>query len=603
MQYFLLLTKGCQAKQYSDGEKFVYCLFQVEVYVNKVGPYANIYETYHYYSLPLCRPKKVLHKSLSLGQLLEGDRMAESSYNIAFKKDVQGASLCGSYKLSPKEVDELKNAVEGQFYFELMADDFRLRNFVGYVEELKTFPHTHRVYVYTHYMFKFYYNDKMKQIIDAKLEVYESSAFDLDTFNSSSFQLFYSVTWLLTDREVRQSGKNEGFFDSHISRVQWMSILNSAFLVLLLILFVIMILLSIVERSKWWSFNAMLRRLKRVKNDLNRYNEAVSDVDILTLENGWKTISTDVFRKPVNTNLFSAVIGVGVQFVFMISIILIIGTSRMSTVHHHDSLNTIAVVVYALTSGIAGFFAARIYRQLEGENWIGNVLLTTGLFNVPLFILWAVNNSVSWIGGSTQALPYTTVVLLGLLWLIIGFPLTVIGAAIGKNVSCKYSAPCRTRNFPRQLPSLPFYHSTICFALVGGVVAFSSISVEISYLFSTVWGHQHYAMFYMMFITLCLLIAVVGATSVALTYFQLNAEDYNWWWRSIFVGGTTGLFVFCYGVFFYTYRSEMTGLQQTLQYFSNLLLLCYVFFLSLGSVSFFAAHRFVRFIYSSVKTD
>ena len=34
-------------------------VFQVEVFVNKVGPYFNPHETYHYYQLPVCRPDKV----------------------------------------------------------------------------------------------------------------------------------------------------------------------------------------------------------------------------------------------------------------------------------------------------------------------------------------------------------------------------------------------------------------------------------------------------------------------------------------------------------------------------------------------------------------
>ena len=34
---------------------------QVPVYVNKVGPYFNPHETYHYYQLPVCRPNKVCH--------------------------------------------------------------------------------------------------------------------------------------------------------------------------------------------------------------------------------------------------------------------------------------------------------------------------------------------------------------------------------------------------------------------------------------------------------------------------------------------------------------------------------------------------------------
>ena len=34
----------------------------VEVFVNKVGPYFNPHETYHYYSLPVCRPREIKHR-------------------------------------------------------------------------------------------------------------------------------------------------------------------------------------------------------------------------------------------------------------------------------------------------------------------------------------------------------------------------------------------------------------------------------------------------------------------------------------------------------------------------------------------------------------
>ena len=34
-------------------------MLQVDVYVNKVGPFFNPHETYHYYQLPVCRPDKV----------------------------------------------------------------------------------------------------------------------------------------------------------------------------------------------------------------------------------------------------------------------------------------------------------------------------------------------------------------------------------------------------------------------------------------------------------------------------------------------------------------------------------------------------------------
>ena len=36
------------------------------MYVNKVGPYFNPHETYHYYQLPVCRPAKVRNTCLTL---------------------------------------------------------------------------------------------------------------------------------------------------------------------------------------------------------------------------------------------------------------------------------------------------------------------------------------------------------------------------------------------------------------------------------------------------------------------------------------------------------------------------------------------------------
>lgn len=67
------------------------------------------------------------------------------------------------------------------------------------------------------------------------------------------------------------------------------------------------------------------------------------------------------------------------------------------------------------------------------QSWAWNIMLTAGLFIVPFFIGWSVINSVAWSTGSTQALPATTIVLLLLVWLLVGFPLTVVGGILGKN--------------------------------------------------------------------------------------------------------------------------------------------------------------------------
>lgn len=91
---------------------------------------------------------------------------------------------------------------------------------------------------------------------------------------------------------------------------------------------------------------------------------------------------------------------------------------------------------------------------------------------VPFFLTWSVVNSVHWANGSTQALPVTTILLLLTVWLLVGFPLTVIGGIFGKNNASPFDAPCRTKNIAREIPPQPWYKSTVIHMTVGGFLPF-----------------------------------------------------------------------------------------------------------------------------------
>ena len=114
---------------------------------------------------------------------------------------------------------------------------------------------------------------------------------------------------------------------------------------------------------------------------------------------------------------------------------------------------------------------------------------------VPFFIVWALVNSIAWAYGSTQALPWGTVILLGSLWgfreyiywnstsipiffgkshfrSAVGYPLTVLGGIFGKNWANGFDAPCRTKNIAREIPSVPWYRSTFAHCAVGGFLPF-----------------------------------------------------------------------------------------------------------------------------------
>ena len=66
---------------------------------------------------------------------------------------------------------------------------------------------------------------------------------------------------------------------------------------------------------------------------------------------------------------------------------------------------------------------------------------------------------------------------------------------------------------------------------------------------------------------------------------------------------SSSLFIFGYAVFYFNKHSHMFGMLQTVEYFGYTILICYSFFLILGTISFFASLKFVRYIYQNIKMD
>lgn len=57
----------------------------VAVSMNKVWPFHNPFETYSYYdALPSCQPSKLEFGQMSFGQIMRGDRLVNSLYNIQY---------------------------------------------------------------------------------------------------------------------------------------------------------------------------------------------------------------------------------------------------------------------------------------------------------------------------------------------------------------------------------------------------------------------------------------------------------------------------------------------------------------------------------------
>ena len=50
-------------------------------------------------------------------------------------------------------------------------------------------------------------------------------------------------------------------------------------------------------------------------------------------------------------------------------------------------------------AGVSGYVSASYYRQMEGTKWVTNLLLTCSVFCAPLFVMFAINNTVAIVYG------------------------------------------------------------------------------------------------------------------------------------------------------------------------------------------------------------
>ena len=94
--------------------------------------------------------------------------------------------------------------------------------------------------------------------------------------------------------------------------------------------------------------------------------------------------------------------------------------------------------------------------------------------------------------------------------------------------------------------SLLFLHVTFFSSSLLHVYLFcacSAISVELYYIFATLWGREQFALYGILFVVYIILLSVTACVAVALTYFQLSGEDHRWWWRSIFSAGLVHHFI------------------------------------------------------------
>ncbi|MCD7466411.1 Transmembrane 9 super member 3 [Datura stramonium] len=552
----------------------------VTLWVNKAAPYNNPQETYSFYSLPYCRPADGDHKQGGLGEVLGGNHLVDSRIDIKFKRDVEKRSIC-ELKLDASKIAQFKYAIDNSYWFEFFMDDLPIWGFIGELHYERYGDSKHLLY--THKMFHITYN--RDQIIYVNL----TQEIPKPLEEGRVLDMTYSVKWSPTNVGYAQRFNiylNYYFFENEI---HWFSIFNSIMMVIFLTGLVSMIL------------------MRTLRNDYAKYARENDDMETLERdvieESGWKLVHGDVFRPPQNLALLSAVVGTGAQLATLVLLVIISAYLRKMYMRRGAIITTF-IVCYALTSFISGYVSGGLYSRNAGENWIKSMVLTASLFPFLCFGIGFILNTIAIFYGSIAAIPLGTIVVVFVIWAFISLPLALLGTVVGRNWSGTPNNPCRVKNIPRPIPEKKWYLRPSVISVVGGLLPFASIFIEMYFIFSSFWTYMvHYYVYGFMLLVFIVLIIVTVCVTIVGTYYLLNAENYHWQWTSFFTAASTALYVYLYAIYYYLAKTRMSGLFQTSFYFGYTLMFCLGVGILCGAVGYLGSNLFVRRIFRNIKCD
>ena len=614
---------------------------RVILWENKVGPYNNPQETYNYHELPFCRATtatgaKPTHKWGGLGEILQGNELIDSDVEFKFRVDQPKTTLCVDV-LTQQSARIFKRAVRKHYWYEFVMDDLPIWGFVGenvegaaedadlssaeagedasaadaassgaaatrggrHGKAARAFGHdttlhdtslsavgetrdTAQALIYTHKRFDIGFNGD--RVVSVNLVAENPKPL----VAGASLEFTYSATWSPSETPFRKRFERYLDYNFFEHQIHWFSIFNSFMMVVFLAGLVSMIL------------------MRTLRNDYAKYAQhGADDVEDRggdAEESGWKLVHGDVFRAPRHLPTLAALLGTGVQMATLVLFVILI-TIFGAAYEGRGTIITVFIVCYALTSFVGGYVSGGFNARHSGKRWIKTMLLTAGLFPGAVFGVAFFLNTVAIFYHSLAAVPFGTMVVILLMWSFISFPLVLFGTVVGRNWNGVPDTPCRVKTIPRPIPEAPWYARPLAVALLSGALPFGSIFIETYFVFTSIWNYKVYYVYGFFLLVFLILVIVTLCVTVVGTYFLLNAENHKWQWSAFGGAASVSGYVYLYSVYYFLFKTKMTGFFQTCFYFGYTAMFCLALGVMCGAVGYVGSNAFVRRIYRNVKVD
>ena len=646
---------------------------------------------YAYFDLPfVCPPSGRSHGgspfgsgeriSLNLGEILRGDRIMTSDFELVMGRNVECQSLC-TREVNRADVKWGRQLIRDGYVAEWIVDNLpgatsfvtvdRSRKYyssgfkLGF-RDISPVDARARWFIYNHFtiVIRWRAQDQGKVIVGfevypksikaedygggcpkevhgaheglefhippnmAKLkEKYAGSSYipeeDDELDDGATLKIPYSYSVYFKE-ETRYDWSNRWdlyFSDQETSSMtHWLAILNSLTISGILGVAIYVIWSRTVQGDiKGRGDGAMndKPRSRRGEGLLDQEADVERDADLDEEDDvtGWKLLHADVFRVPAYSGVLAPLLGSGMQLLFVVAGLLSLSCLGILNPSFRGGFVSVGMGLFIFAGLFSGYFSGRLYKTFGGTGWRGNTLIVSAATDLSLrptdhqtalffpglsFCLIFILNLFVWAQASSTAIPFTTLIGLLALWLLIQVPLVYIGSWLGYVRAAPWEHPTKTSSSARQIPPQPWYLRSVYGTVLSGLVPFAVLFIELLFVFKNLWQDKsgYYYVFGFLSAVCTILLVTISEVTIIVTYTQLCAENHNWWWQSFLTGGSSALWIFAYCIWYYFFKLHITGFVSSLLFFSYSFLACAVYGLLTGTVGFLTAYAFVRRIYT-----
>ena len=250
-----------------------------------------------------------------------------------------------------------------------------------------------------------------------------------------------------------------------------------------------------------------------------------------------------------------------------------------------------------------GYLSAIMMRLFGRTEWRIQTFFSAVTLPFYIMVSFLTIDFIEYEEQSSSYIPLTSLALYTFLWFLSSVPLSLYGSYRGHREQIFLIK--KVNALKRSIPQTSANSNAVVLSsvILAGAFIFTHVAVQFYYVLTSVWRSWMFAVFGVFLLNIVSLVAVIAVTSMLMTYWCLQSENWNWWWRAYMTGASAGLFMYIFCVYQMAFVFKIDLISGDVIFLLYSLLTSVFFGLICGLISLAASYAFVIFIFEAVRAD